>query len=79
MDQWAQLYWDRLGHTFRSQQENVGDYGDVEHRKELRRQLECRVCDVKLLINQISIKQDFPRISDGISARSYLVLEIFTL
>jgi len=42
MDQWAELYWDRLGHTFRSTEENIGDFGDVEDRKELRRQLNCQ-------------------------------------
>jgi len=42
MDQWAELYWDRLGNTWSSQDKNVGDFGNVDDRKELRRSLQCQ-------------------------------------
>lgn len=42
MDQWAGLYYDRLGKTGGSQEENMGDFGDVEERRQLRQRLDCK-------------------------------------
>jgi len=41
MDQWADLYWDRLGHTAASKEANIGHYGDVSSRLSLRQGLKC--------------------------------------
>ena len=41
MDEYKHLYYDRLGSTGASEGENVGYYGDVSSRKELRERLQC--------------------------------------
>jgi len=42
MDEYAALYWDRLGTTDGSLEENVGEFGDVNARLELRESLQCK-------------------------------------
>ena len=42
MDEYAALYWDRLGATDGSLEENLGEFGDVNARLELRESLQCK-------------------------------------
>jgi len=42
MDEYKQLYYDRIGKTLSSEEENKGYFGDVTSRQELREQLQCR-------------------------------------
>jgi len=42
MDEYKELYYDRLGTTKTSREENVGDFGFVEDRKILRDSLQCK-------------------------------------
>ena len=43
MDQYKHLYFDRLGMTGRPEEENIGQFGDVTNRKQLRESLSCQV------------------------------------
>jgi len=42
MDDYKELYYDRLGRTKATRKKNVGDFGDVEDRKLLRESLKCK-------------------------------------
>jgi len=42
MDDFKELYWDRLGHTTQSREENIGQFGDVIDREDLRESLQCQ-------------------------------------
>jgi len=41
MDKYQELYWDRLGITGASVEDNIGDFGDVSDRLALRQELQC--------------------------------------
>jgi len=41
MDEYKELYWDRLGFTSQSREENIGEYGEVFDREDLRESLQC--------------------------------------
>ena len=43
MDQYKHLYFDRLGSTGRPEEENIGQFGDISGRRELRESLQCEV------------------------------------
>ena len=50
MDHYQELYYDRIGRTGDRREQNIGDYGSVLARKELRESLQCKdfewwVCD----------------------------------
>ena len=42
MDHYQELYYDRIGHTGDRREQNIGDYGSVLARKELRESLQCK-------------------------------------
>merc|ERR1719219_790724 len=42
MDEYKSLYFDRLGITGQEESVNIGQYGDVSHRKKLRENLSCK-------------------------------------
>jgi len=42
MDEYKSLYFDRLGITGQEESVNIGQYGDVSHRKKLRESLSCK-------------------------------------
>ena len=42
MDNYKNYYFDRLGTTGASVEDNVGDFGDVEDRLSLRKSLQCK-------------------------------------
>ena len=41
MDNYKEFYYDRLGSTTASREKNIGDFGDVSDRVELRESLQC--------------------------------------
>ena len=41
MDKYQELYWDRLGVTGASLEDNIGDFGDISDRLALRESLQC--------------------------------------
>ena len=41
MDKYQQLYWDRLGITGASVEDNIGEFGDISERMALREELQC--------------------------------------
>ena len=41
MDKYQQLYWDRLGITGASVEDNIGEFGDISDRVALREELQC--------------------------------------
>jgi len=45
MDHYQELYYDRIGHTGDRREQNIGDYGSVLARKELRESLQCKDFD----------------------------------
>jgi len=42
MDEYKELYYDRLGNTGDSRESNIGDFGDVAERKEMREAQQCQ-------------------------------------
>ena len=42
MDHYQELYYDRIGRTGDRREQNIGDYGSVLARKELRESLQCK-------------------------------------
>ena len=41
MDKYQELYWDRVGITGASVEDNIGEFGDISDRLALRKELQC--------------------------------------
>ena len=65
MDEYKHIYYDRLGSTGAAELENIGTFGDVTQRKQLRDQLNCKSFRW-YLENQVPNLSQNPIIASGI-------------